>query len=76
MAETSIFGNVNVMQTITSVALGLICFFCVRTLSQIDRSQKVLFSKYDKLKEDHDELSLEFAELKGEHRVRHKSTEQ
>lgn len=62
-----------IFQSIISVGFGLICFFALRTLKQIDKNQSILFKKHDELEESHNTLYREFSILKGEHTATHKA---
>lgn len=63
--------TINWMNIVFTTALGVIGWFINRTVRQFEKTVNVLFTKHDKLEEDHNELRSEFDQLKGAHVVNH-----
>lgn len=54
--------HIDFVQFIFGIAIGIVGWFAIRTLRQIDRNQAELYSKLDSLSKD-------FYRLEGEHRA-------
>jgi hypothetical protein len=67
--QPSWFEHVDLMQAALVCALGFIVYFVRNTMMDIQNTQKLLFRKYDELRNNHDQLYREFTELRGQHRA-------